>query len=164
MHHRTFRFNVVPAPTRRGMGELTAMFLAAVITLVVAALVFVVVFSVPAARATEEDGGQAPRPSLNIAAALDPSLVAQGKVLFSKSCIMCHTAQGDAVPGLGATIRQSPLVLDGTLDEVAAYIKVGSTPGNPGNKSGLAMPPNPSLTPAQLQALASYCKTLATGR
>lgn len=136
------------------MGDITAMFLAAVVSIVCVLVVFAVVFLVDSSQ------GASPTNPQSNEIQLDSTLVSQGRVLFTRTCITCHTAAGDAVPNLGVSLKTSTRVASMSTDELAAFVKAGSLPGMTQNQTGMSMPPNPSMKENQLQALAAYVKSL----
>ncbi len=88
----------------------------------------------------------------------------RGKALYTKSCMMCHAADGTGVAHLGTNLTISPMVTAGDLTAIAAVIRTGRTADDPNNKSGLPMPAkggNTMMKEKQIIDVAAYVKTLA---
>lgn len=96
------------------------------------------------------------------AATLDPAVVARGKKVFT-SCIACHAKDGTGVKGAGKDLVHSEFVASSTDAELTAFIKRGRGPSDPGNTTGIAMPPkggNPALNDAKLGDVVVYLRSL----
>lgn len=89
--------------------------------------------------------------------------VADGQKLFQQTCAACHGMEGQGVPNLGKDMRVSAFIKAQSDDELLAFIKRGRMPSDPGNTTGVAMPPkggNPALQDGQLRAIIAYIRTL----
>jgi EmrB/QacA subfamily drug resistance transporter len=87
---------------------------------------------------------------------------ADGAALYATHCVACHGADRRGVSGLGVALAGSAYVTGTGTAGLAAFLKVGRMPGQPGNVSGRVMPGFAYLPEAELQALAAYLK--APGR
>ena len=98
---------------------------------------------------------------LDVAAAFAQRKAAEGEGLYVQGCVSCHglTGLGDAAPlrslsKLPTELGSFPWQVEQTDDQLAQAIAAG-VPGSP-------MPPSSQLTPAQVQAVVSYVRTLPT--
>ena len=86
-----------------------------------------------------------------------------GQELFVSHCSACHGPAGAGITGLGKPLTTSDFVGDLSDEELLTFIKVGRSPDDPLNTSGIAMPPkggNPALTDEQLQAIIAYIRSI----
>jgi len=91
------------------------------------------------------------------------SYAASGKSLFARVCAACHGPVGAGRPRLGKPLANSAFV--GSLDDegLLAFIKKGRGPGDPGNTTGIPMPPrggSPALSDDDLLDIITYVRTL----
>ena len=86
---------------------------------------------------------------------------ADGAALYATHCLACHGADRRGIPGLGVALAGSAYVARSGTAELAAFLKVGRMPGQPGNVSGRVMPGFEYLPEAELTALAGYLKAPA---
>lgn len=90
------------------------------------------------------------------------SLLAGGEV-FQTSCATCHGPEGQGVPRLGKPLKNSAFVQSSTDEELLAVIRDGRGPADPGNTTGMLMPPrgaNPRLSDARLIDVVGYLRML----
>ena len=86
-----------------------------------------------------------------------------GRELFLSTCSACHGAAGQGMPNQGPDVRNSQLVARSSDQEMLAFVARGRVPGEPGNKTGLAMPPrggNGALSDRQIGQIIKYVRTL----
>jgi disulfide bond formation protein DsbB len=81
------------------------------------------------------------------------------------SCIACHGADAKGVQGLGKSLHpsDSEFVSQNSDEELVEFIKVGRQPGEPGNTTGVAMPPkggNPAISDEDLYDIVAWMRTL----
>ena len=108
-------------------------------------------YAIPADLATAEGSG-----------ALDLDLDS-GRDLFLATCSACHGAAGQGMPNQGPDLRNSQAVARSSEEEMLAFVIRGSTPGQPGNKTGLAMPPrggNGALSDRQIGQIIKYVRSV----
>lgn len=109
-------------------------------------------------------GGGAGRNSVARAeagATVDPRVA--GQELYLLYCASCHGRAGEGVVGLAPDMRSSEFIATRIDEELIHFIKVGRTPNDPLNSSGLAMPAKggyPSLTDEDLQLIVNHVRTL----
>lgn len=102
-------------------------------------------------------GGDNPLP------AADNAAQASGAGLYQQSCAACHGPDGKGRPNLGKDLTTSQLVQTQSDQALLAFIKQGRMPNDPGNTSGVPMPPkggNPSLTDEQILEIIAFIHTL----
>ena len=88
---------------------------------------------------------------------------AAGEQLFVSTCAACHGPEGQGIEGLGKNLATSEFVSSQSDDELVEFIKVGRGPTDPGNTTGIAMPPkggNPALTDENLYDIVAFIRTL----
>lgn len=89
--------------------------------------------------------------------------IAKGKELFAGTCAACHGPDARGLPNLGKDLTTSTFVKDQNDQQLVEFIKKGRQPGEPGNTTGVAMPPkggNPALTDKDLADIVAYIRTL----
>jgi DHA2 family multidrug resistance protein-like MFS transporter len=59
---------------------------------------------------------------------------------FAEYCAGCHGADGRGLPDLGVNLVDSPFVRQAAADELAAFLRRGRMPSEPGNATGRPMP------------------------
>jgi mono/diheme cytochrome c family protein len=94
---------------------------------------------------------------------LVPGDVAHGADIYKSTCAACHGGDANGINGLGMPLVGSALVVDLSEDELAAFIKVGRTRGDPDNTTGIEMPPkggNSKLNAQDLLDVAAYLQSL----
>lgn len=86
-----------------------------------------------------------------------------GADLYQQSCTACHGPDAKGQPNLGKDLTTSPLVQSQSDQALLAFIKQGRMPNDPGNTTGVPMPPkggNPALTDEQIFEIIAYIQTL----
>ena len=89
--------------------------------------------------------------------------IAAGSAIYASTCTACHGANAEGIEGLGKALAPSDFVVDHTEQELADFIAVGRSAGDPDNESGVDMPPkggNPSLDDQDLLDVSAYLKSL----
>lgn len=90
---------------------------------------------------------------------------AQGEQVFQTSCVACHGPEADGVEGLGKSLHpsKSEFVASQSDEQLVEFIKKGRQPGEPGNTTGVAMPPkggNPAIADEDLYHIVAWLRTL----
>lgn len=90
---------------------------------------------------------------------------AHGEELFMSTCIACHGADAKGVQGLGKSLHpsDSEFIRSSSDEKLIEFIKVGRQPGDPGNTTGVAMPPkggNPAISEADIHDIVAWIRTL----
>lgn len=90
---------------------------------------------------------------------------AQGQQLFQTTCAACHGPEAMGVDGLGKGLHpsESEFVGNQSDDQLVEFIKQGRQPGEPGNTTGVAMPPkggNPALSDEDIYHIVAWLRTL----
>ncbi len=88
---------------------------------------------------------------------------AAGKTEFEQTCSACHGAEGKGLPHLGKDLTTSAFVKSQSDDQLLNFIKHGRAPGEPGNTTGVAMPPkggNPALSDDQIKDIIAHLRTI----
>ncbi len=88
--------------------------------------------------------------------------IANGTKLFARTCAACHGPDAKGLKNLGKDLTTSDFVLKSDEDTLLEFIKKGRNPGDPGNTTGVAMPPkggNPALSDDDLLDVISYLST-----
>ena len=88
-----------------------------------------------------------------------PTATADGAALYALHCLACHGPDLKGLPGLGITLAGSGYVARSEAGALAAFLKVGRMPGQPGSVSGRVMPGFAYLQDAELAALADFVKS-----
>ena len=86
-----------------------------------------------------------------------------GKQLFLQVCAACHGPDAKGLPNLGKDLTTSKFIQEKTDQELLAFVKVGRSPTDPLNTTGIAMPPkggNPALTDQDILDIIAYLRTL----
>lgn len=88
-----------------------------------------------------------------------------GKEVFMSVCVACHGPDAKGLPNLGKSLHSSDseFIRSKTDDELVEFIKVGRTPDDPLNTTGVGMPArggNPAITDEQLYDVVAYIRTL----
>lgn len=123
-------------------------------------------------RLPDDDGEGAPataapaeptQPAEPAAPDLDPAMVAAGQEFFQASCAVCHGPDAAGIDGLGKPLVGSDFVNGLSDAELAELITVGRGPSDPGNTTGVAMPPkggNPALSADDIGTLVAFIRSL----
>src|SRR5512134_519169 len=64
---------------------------------------------------------------------------AAGEKLFMSTCTACHGPDGQGLPGLGKDLVTSEFVAGKTDSQLIEFIKVGRSPDDPLNTTGVTM-------------------------
>ena len=105
-------------------------------------------------------GGSVNAATVQAVPAGDP---AAGEKLFMSTCAACHGPDGQGLPGLGKDLVTSEFVAGKTDSQLIEFIKVGRSPDDPLNTTGVTMPAkgnNPALTDEDLYNIVAYLRTL----
>lgn len=89
---------------------------------------------------------------------------AEGRAIFSTSCITCHGPTGDGLNNLAPSLRTSDFIKSADTAAILQVILKGRAVGDPANKSGKAMPArggNPFLTDQQASHLAAFVQSIS---
>ena len=89
--------------------------------------------------------------------------IASGTGLFARTCAACHGPDAKGLKNLGKDLTTSEFVLKSDDDTLLNFISKGLNPGEPGNTTGVAMPPkggNPALTEDDLLDVIAFLRTL----
>jgi disulfide bond formation protein DsbB len=117
-------------------------------------------------------GGDDPTPTPKAATTAPEAAVAAtigdpvaGEQVYKGTCIACHGPDARGVQNLGKTLHpsDSDFISSRTDDELVEYIKVGRTPDDPLNTTGVGMPAkggNPALSEADMYNVIAYIRTL----
>jgi len=93
--------------------------------------------------------------------------IASGKKLFASTCVACHGSDAKGLPNLGKDLTVSPFVAESDDDTLLAMLKRGRAPGEPGNTTGIAMPPkggNPALSEDDLLDIIEFLRSIHTAK
>lgn len=86
-----------------------------------------------------------------------------GYKLYIVSCAACHGEGAEGIDQLGLPLSTSGFVLGKTDKELVTFIKMGRSPWDPANTTGIDMPPkggNPAITDDQLQQIVDYLRAV----
>ncbi len=86
-----------------------------------------------------------------------------GEATYQATCSACHAPDATGIEGLGLPLANSEFVQSMTDEELVTFIAVGRGAADPGNTTGVAMPPkggNPSLTDEDLLNVVAWLRTL----
>ncbi|MDP1662790.1 MAG: c-type cytochrome [Phycisphaerales bacterium] len=89
--------------------------------------------------------------------------IASGKKIYASTCAACHGPAAKGLKGLGKDLTTSEFVRSSDEDTMLAFIKRGRGPSEPGNTTGIAMPPkggNPAMTEDNMLDVIAYMRTL----
>lgn len=90
----------------------------------------------------------------------DPQ-IALGAAHYQGTCSVCHGRDAAGLRGLGSPLVGSPFMVEHSDAEVVAFIARGRGRQDPGNTTGLPMPPrggNLRLSDADLHAIVAYLR------
>lgn len=85
-----------------------------------------------------------------------------GANLYQQTCANCHGTDGKGLPNLGKDLTASEFVQSQSDQAVLAFVKQGRLPNDPGNTTGVPMPPkggNPALTDEQILEIIAFIRT-----
>lgn len=94
---------------------------------------------------------------------LVPGDVAHGLEIYNSTCAACHGGDATGISGLGKPLVENAFVAGLSEDELAVFIKVGRTKGDPDNMTGVEMPPkggNSKLNAQDLLDVSAYLRSL----
>ncbi len=88
-----------------------------------------------------------------------------GEAVYMGTCVACHGPNAEGVPNLGKSMHpdDSEFIRTSTDEELVEFIKVGRTPDDPLNTTGVGMPAkggNPAITEQQLYDVVAWMRTL----
>jgi disulfide bond formation protein DsbB len=89
--------------------------------------------------------------------------IASGDKLFHSVCIACHGKGGVGITGNGKPLVRNDFINMMSDDDLLAFLKVGRSPSDPKNTTGIQMPPkggNPALSEDDMLDIISYLRTL----
>ena len=85
-----------------------------------------------------------------------------GADLYQQTCAACHGPDAKGQPNLGKDLTTSQFVQSQSDQALLAFIKQGRMPNDPGNTTGVPMPPkggNSALTDAQILDIIAFIRT-----
>jgi len=90
---------------------------------------------------------------------------AAGETVYKTTCVACHGADAKGVANLGKSLHpgDSDFISGQTDAELVEYIKVGRTPDDPLNTTGVGMPAkggNPALSEQGMYDVVAFMRTL----
>lgn len=88
-----------------------------------------------------------------------------GEAVFMSICVACHGPNAEGLPNLGKSMHpnDSDFIRTSSDTELVEFIKVGRTPDDPLNTTGVGMPAkggNPAITEQQLYDVVAWMRTL----
>jgi mono/diheme cytochrome c family protein len=87
---------------------------------------------------------------------------ARGRALWNDTCRQCHGILGEGIPGQGKDFRGSPFIAERDNEQLVAFLRVGRSPGDPLNTTGMQMPAkggNPLHTDQDLADIVAHLRT-----
>lgn len=87
----------------------------------------------------------------------------KGKELFAGTCAACHGPDAKGLPNLGKDLTTSTFVKSQSDQQLLEFIKKGRAPGEPGNTTGVAMPPkggNPAMTDKDMTDVITFIRSI----
>jgi mono/diheme cytochrome c family protein len=110
--------------------------------------------------AAAAEGGQ----QMELPEGVTTEMVNQGQEVYAGAglCYVCHGAEGQGMPGLGANLTDDEWTLgDGTFDSIVEAVMNGVDSGE--STTGTAMPPKggSGITDDQVRQVAAYVWTLS---
>ncbi len=107
-------------------------------------------------------------PTAAPAAAAAPQMVGDpvaGEAVYMSICVACHGPNAEGMPNLGKSMHpdDSDFITSKTDEELVEFIKVGRTPDDPLNTTGVGMPAkggSPAITEQQLYDVVAWMRTL----
>ena len=114
------------------------------------------------------DDKAAAKPTAATAATAAPQIVGDavaGESVYMSICVACHGPDARGLPNLGKSMHpdDSQFITSKTDAELVEFIKVGRTPDDPLNTTGVGMPAkggNPAITEQQLYDVVAWMRTL----
>ena len=97
------------------------------------------------------------------AVALEPGDAVVGRTLYLRTCMSCHGASGEGLPGLGKPLRSSRFVADMDDAGLVRFVEKGRARNDPLNTTGMVMLPkggNPSLKGQDLLDIVAFLRVL----
>lgn len=97
------------------------------------------------------------------AVALEPGDAGAGRTLYLRTCMSCHGASGEGLPGLGMPLRSSSFVADMDDAGLVRFVEKGRAKSDPLNTTGMVMLPkggNPSLKGQDLMDIVAFLRVL----
>ncbi len=88
---------------------------------------------------------------------------AKGKVVYNKTCLVCHGENGVGVENLGKNWVVSDFIRNSSDEELLAFIRAGRTIDDPASSGIAPMPPsggNPKLSDEDLNNVIVYMRSL----
>ena len=85
----------------------------------------------------------------------------KGQALYTQSCMSCHGQNLQGMPHQGVPLRENKFIKSLNDPKLVAFLKNGRKPADPGNTTGLLMPPrggNPSLDDDGLKHIVAYLR------
>ena len=109
-----------------------------------------------------------PKESSAPPATVAPQMVGDAKAgesVYMSICVACHGPDARGLPNLGKSMHpdDSQFITSKTDAELVEFIKVGRTPDDPLNTTGVGMPAkggNPAITEQQLYDVVAWMRTL----
>jgi len=98
-----------------------------------------------------------------MAVALEPGDADTGRKLYLRTCMSCHGASGEGLPGLGKPLRSSSFVADRDDAALVRFVEKGRAKNDPLNTTGMVMLPkggNPSLKIQDLFDIVAFLRAL----
>jgi cytochrome c oxidase subunit 3 len=95
--------------------------------------------------------------------ALDPGDADEGRTLYLRTCLACHGAAGEGLPGLGKPLRTSDFVAASDDAAMVEFLRKGRPKNDPLNTTGVAMLPkggNPALKDQDLVHITAFMRRL----
>jgi disulfide bond formation protein DsbB len=108
-------------------------------------------------------GSQAEAAPAEGAAVASAGDAAAGKELYGLSCIACHGATAEGIPGLGPDLTASEFVTTQSDQALVEFIKKGRMANDPANTTGIAMPPkggDSALTDADMLNIVAHLRSI----
>ncbi len=107
--------------------------------------------------------GRTPAQMPVTAVALEPGDADVGRKLYLRTCMSCHGASGEGLPGLGKPLRSSSFVADMDDAGLVRFVEKGRAKNDPLNTTGMVMLPkggNPSLKGQDLLNIVTFLRVL----
>lgn len=89
--------------------------------------------------------------------------IASGKKIYASTCAACHGPAAKGLKGLGKDLTANEFVAKSDDDTLLAFINRGRGPSEPGNTTGIAMPPkggNPAMSEDNILDVIAYMRSL----
>jgi mono/diheme cytochrome c family protein len=85
---------------------------------------------------------------------------AAGNVQFDQYCSSCHGMDAQGIGNLGVSLIDSAFVARTSEQDLVEFLKVGRLPDDPATVSGRPIPEFSWVAEGELQAIASFLKSL----